>query len=78
MVRHHPGLMSLPVCLKDLFPAHCFSLYMSLMYQMAYPPILNYLQIISLFFQLYTTKTLQQKNLIMANGKLVTGPINGK
>ena len=30
------------------------------------------------FFQLYKTKTLQQKNLIMTYGKLATGPINGK
>ena len=30
------------------------------------------------FFQLYTTKTFQQENLIMTYSKLVTGPINGK
>ena len=42
---------------------------------MTYPPILNYFQKVPLFFQLYTKKTLQQKNLIMAYGKLVTGPI---
>ena len=41
-----------------------------MIYQMTYPPILNYLQMIPLFFQFYTTKTLQQKNLIMIYGKL--------
>ena len=46
--------------------------------QMTYPPLLNYLQMIPLIFQLYMTKTLQQKNLIMTYRKLVTGPINGK
>ena len=55
-----------------------FLVYINVHYQMTYPPILNYLQMIPLFFQLYTTKTLQQKNLIMTYGKLVTGPINGK
>ena len=49
-----------------------------MIYQMTYPPILNYLQIVPLFFQLYTTKTLQQKNLIMTYGKSVTGAINEK
>ena len=49
-----------------------------MIYQMTYLPILNYLQMIPLFFQLYTTKTLQQKNLIMTYGKLVFGAINGK
>ena len=49
-----------------------------MIYQMNYPPILNYLQMIPVFSQLYTTKTLQQKKLIMTYGKLVTGPINGK
>ena len=33
---------------------------------------------IRFFFQLYTAKVLQQKNLIMIYGKLVTVPINGK
>ena len=33
---------------------------------------------IPVFFHLYTTKTLQQKNLIMSYGKLVTWLINGK
>ena len=55
-----------------------FSWYILMIYQMTYPPILNYLQIVPLFFQLYTTKTLQQKNLIMTYGKLVTGAINEK
>ena len=55
-----------------------FSRYISMIYQMTYPSILNYLQIVPLFFQLYTTKTLQQKNLIMTYGKLVTGAINEK
>ena len=49
-----------------------------MIYQMTYPPILNYLQMIPLFFQLYTTKTFQQMNLKMTDGKLVTEPINGK
>ena len=49
-----------------------------MIYQMTYPPILNYLQMIPLFFQLYTTKTLQQMNLIMTYGKFVTGLSNGK
>ena len=55
-----------------------FFLYISMIYQMTYPPILNYLQMIPLFFQLCTTKACQQKNLIMTYGKLVTGPINEK
>ena len=55
-----------------------FLIYISMIYQMTYPSILNYLQMIPLFFQLYTTKTFQQMNLINAYGKLVTGPINGK
>ena len=49
-----------------------------MIYQMTYPPILNYLQMIPLFFQLYTIKTLPQKNFIMTYRKLVTGAINGK
>ena len=43
-----------------------------MIYQMTYPPILNYLQMIPLFFQLYTTKTFQQMNIIIRSGKLVT------
>ena len=45
---------------------------------MTYPPIVNYLQMIPFFFQLYTTKSFQQMNLIMTYGKLVTGTISGK
>ena len=55
-----------------------FLIYISMIYQMIYPSILNYLQMIPLFFQIYTTKTIQQKNLIMTYGKLVTGPITRK
>ena len=55
-----------------------FLIYISMIYQMTYPPILNYLQIIPLFFQLCTIKTLRQKNFIMAYGKLVTGAISRK
>ena len=55
MVRHHPGLTSLMMSLKDPFSVHCFSWYNSMIYQMTYLPILNYLQM-SLFFQLYRAK----------------------
>ena len=50
MARHHLGLTSLLVSPKDLFSVHCFSLYISMIYQMMYPPILNYLWMIPLFF----------------------------
>ena len=49
MVRHHPGLMSLPMSFKDLISVHCFSWYRSVIYHMTCPPILNYLQMIPLF-----------------------------
>ena len=54
-----------------------FLIYIVMIYQMNYPPILN-LQMIPLSFHLYATKTIQQKNLIMTFRKLVTGPNNGK
>ena len=55
-----------------------FLIYINDLSDVLYPPMLNYLQMIPPFFHLCTTKTLQQKNLIMTCGKLVTGPINGK
>ena len=45
-----------------------FLIYINDLSGMTYPPNLNYLQMIPLFFQLYTTKALQQKNLIRQCG----------
>ena len=42
-------------------------------YQMIYPPILSYLDMLPLFFQMYATKKFQEMNLIMTYEKLVTG-----
>ena len=78
MVKDHPRLTPLLVSLKDLFSVPCFSWYISTIYQMAYLLILNYLQKISFFFQLCTTKTFQQMNLTITYKKLVTACINGK
>ena len=50
MLKHHSGLTPLLVSLKDPFSVHCFSWYISMIYHMTYSPILNYLQMILLFF----------------------------
>ena len=63
MVRHHPGLTSLLVSLKDLFLVHCCSWYISMIYQMTYPPILTYSQMIPLLFSVVHNKNTSVKEL---------------
>ena len=59
-----------------LGPFFCW--FTSLIYQMIYAQMLNYLLTIHLFFQLYMTKISQPKTLMTTYRKYVSGLINGK